>query len=193
MVLFHKKSLKRRKSNCLDYKMREKNMKKAISAILIICVIVFTTGCATTCKDCDGKGTVACQKCHSGKITCTICKGKAKYDCDKCAGKGFVTTNQRCSKCADSQKPGYIFQSASALQDIFKGTATDMNSDQYWKKCSSCQGIGYKTETCSACSGSGKGAECKECGGTGVVVCPACKGTLSVQCKTCNGTGKIQK
>lgn len=190
-------------------------MKKILALVLLLGLLLGLCACAktcencngegiVTCKTCKGEGTVKCKNCSGGQITCKTCSGKGSLTCKTCKGDTFVKTKERCDGCKDSKKPGYIYDSAQALKDWYNGKMTDANDSKYWKECSKCHGLGYKTETCPDCKGSGLGASCDACSGTGKLVCPTCGGTqivtcsecggaTTVTCPECGGEGKVEK
>jgi len=127
----------------------------------------------TTCGDCSGEGTIACQNCSNGSITCPKCSGRGTVVCEACDGETIVTchdcngqTKRNCPECTGGKTP-----------------------------CESCLGSGM--ERCSSCYGSGDPPEeseltvCPNCNGNGEVSCHACNGVKQYRCTRCDGQDEI--
>ena len=169
-------------------------MKKIIVLILSMCFVFSLSGCSQECEKCEGEGKITCTQCQNGKVTCSECNGKKKLKCEKCEGKGYSVTEDKCDKCKDSKKTGYIYNTSKAFQDIYTGNVKgSADGDDYWNMCTDCHGTGYKTIDCSNCDGTGLGSVCTACNGEGNVNCPECEGSTFVTCPVCNGQGKVKK
>lgn len=171
----------------------KKIVKISVCLLYITALCISFGGCAVKCEKCEGTGSVACTICNNGKIECTSCNGTKHSACTECEGKGTVLTDERCSSCKDSKRPGYRYDTAQAIKDIYYGRMTNANDSKYWSECYACDGTGYQSEECPACEGSGLGELCDTCGGTGEITCTHCNGSLLVTCPDCSGEGKIKK
>ncbi len=164
--------------------------KSTLLSFLIILIFVLS-GCSEMCEICAGSGIVACDNCSDGKIVCSECDGKGLFDCEKCEGSGKIKTDEECPKCKDSKRKGYNYNTVQVIKDLYYGV--DRDQEEYWSKCSQCDGTGYVLEECTDCKGTGHGEECENCSATGKITCPKCSGTKETVCTVCEGTGKIKK
>ncbi len=151
-------------------------------------MVISLSGCEKTCETCSGSGSVDCDSCENGKVVCVECNGEKQFRCKKCTG-GKVSSDEECSKCDDSKRPGKVFDTAQAFKDIYYGVERSENA--YWDTCNRCNGTAREPINCPDCDGSGLGDVCIACDGSGENVCSSCKGTLTVTCDICTGKGKV--
>ena len=172
------------------------------------------------CPKCSGSGKVACQVCNQsgwvscpttvscsmcggdGYLDCTWCRGSGRVGtettttCWNCGGSGWVTQSEYfpnlgylevahgCTTCGGTG--GYVDSSGNVTGSPGSGTATTTT----YVQCSSCGGTG-RGAACATCDGTGS-VTCPVCNGSGQRVCPRCAGTGLVDCRACRGTGRIQ-
>jgi len=145
-----------------------------------------------TCTQCNGKLQFPCPRCEGGgELICTNCQQTGEESCNRCGGSGTL----RCSACGGSGQTT-VYESEIQSRQVRKllSAGFDENGDPY-------EEWGYETEyytvqvpksqTCSACGGSGDGGECAACGGDGDVTCHRCGGSGTVACGRCGGDGQI--
>ncbi len=119
-----------------------------------------------TCARCEGRGTIPCPKCTTGKVLvkCSACKGSGTIPCQRCSGSGSIP----CSAC--------------------KGSGTErrrtLSGEVFDRPCPTCRGGGRLR--CYRCSGKGT-QRCSACRGSGTVeaTCPTCQGKRRVPCPDC--------
>jgi len=134
-----------------------------------------------TCTKCKGSGLVGCRTCRgTGIVPCHMCDGTGQRRCWTCSGSGQVTTYE--SKTESREEPKVVCAGFDENGDPFYETRYETN--YYTVQIP-------KTETCSACGGTGDGGQCSTCEGQGQLVCGRCDGDGKVTCRSCKGTGTI--
>lgn len=103
---------------------------------------------------------------------CKCCEGTGNVKCKTCTGEGSVS----CPVCEGNGKEIVICPTCT------KGYVPDPRSmdDEPTLKCPDCHGE-WKRDL----------GPCKECNGTGKVMCASCGGTGKEKCGACEGTGSI--
>lgn len=87
-----------------------------------------------------------------GEVVCGVCKGTGcMMRCFQCKGTGIIV--KRCAFC-------------NGYGHLYGGLP-----------CVTCGGLGWTRESCWACNGTGCGATCSLCYGSGRIICGTCNGS----------------
>lgn len=139
-----------------------------------------------TCTQCGGRTTITCPKCSgAGKTKCSSCGGSGSKSCGSCNGRGTITR-----QVSGTRQVWVPPTSDSTLYG--KGREghyrTESTTTTKTESCSACRGTGKRV--CSNCSGKGK-VTCSRCSGRGTITCPRCSGSGRNTCPDCQGHKKL--